>query len=245
MASIDPAKFDWVCLTFDVDWANDEILQYVAASVTAAGLTATFFATHDSPLLKDLTNDQFEIGLHPNFNRQDDIRSPLTELLELYPEARGTRSHLLAQSPSILDTICNLGLVYESNIHLPFHSGLRPVVRVTDLVSIPFCWADDTHFRVYPDRPISDIPFQLPGLKVLAFHPIHVFMNTSSVEHYESYKQHYHDTEALRQHKNTAGRGVETMFTEVLTCIREQQIRTTTLADVHNLYTNLTGPDAD
>ena len=37
MASIDPAKFDWVCLTFDGDWANDEILQYVAAGVTAAG----------------------------------------------------------------------------------------------------------------------------------------------------------------------------------------------------------------
>jgi hypothetical protein len=76
MASIDPAKFDW---------ANDEILQSAAASVTATGLTAPFFATHDSPFLKNLANGQFEIGLHPNFNRRADVRSPLTELLELYP----------------------------------------------------------------------------------------------------------------------------------------------------------------
>ena len=79
-------------------------------------------------------------------------------------------------------------LKYESNTHLFFHDWLHPVIRIKELVSIPFYWTDDTHFTLRHSFTVDDLRLETPGLKIFTFDPIHVFMNTSSEVHYENYK---------------------------------------------------------
>jgi len=54
-----------------------------------------------------------------------------------------------------------------------------------------------------------------PGLKVFAFHPVHVFLNTPTIEFYERNKPHYDDPAALRAARHD-GMGVRDLFSEVL-----------------------------
>ena len=76
------------CLTFDVDWAPDPVIEDTLSLLERAGVRATFFATHASAVLRDAAAEGHEIGLHPNFSRavESDYRSIVTSLLEHFPD---------------------------------------------------------------------------------------------------------------------------------------------------------------
>lgn len=59
-------SFNDICITLDVDWANDEVIEYSTKLLEKYNVKATIFATHESELLKFLEK-KFEIGIHPNF----------------------------------------------------------------------------------------------------------------------------------------------------------------------------------
>lgn len=65
-------SFDYqktIYLTFDIDWAHDTILEYTVDLLEKHEVAATFFVTHDTPVLNRLRdNPLFELGIHPNFN---------------------------------------------------------------------------------------------------------------------------------------------------------------------------------
>jgi hypothetical protein len=182
-----------LCITLDVDWAPEGALDVVLGKIRAAGVKCTFFATHASPLLQAAHGADIEVGLHPNFNDcNGDFDTPLRTLKDAYPEARGARSHSLFVSSHILQLYRKYGLQYESNNFMPMHQHLHPVLRFPQFVSIPFYWSDD-RLEVYDFFDFDMLQLDAPGLKVLNFHPIHVFMNTTSEAHYLSYKAHYQD----------------------------------------------------
>lgn len=226
-----------LCITLDVDWARDEIISPVVEALEALGVKATFFATHDSALLKGLNASRFEVGLHPNFNNSGgDFEGPVRRLKALYPRARGARSHSLYVSSLILQKYAESGIEYESNAHLPLHEGLHPVVRFKGLVSVPMYWADDTNFRLEGSFDLADLRLESPGLKVLDFHPIHIFMNTSGEAHYEEYKSHYQDPQRLVDFVNRKGPGVGTLFQSLLDYLKTSGRRTYTLGEVCEQY---------
>lgn len=198
---------DAVCLTLDVDWVPDAVLAEIVEMIEDAGVAATFFATHLSPLLVDLDPARFEVGLHPDF-RDADLDMPLAELRRAYPHAIGARSHGLNASSRVLERYAAHGLRYETNVYLPLHQGLHPVDRRPDLVSIPFCWSDDA-----PGGP-SGLEALLAGhgLRVLNFHPIHVFMNTRDDAHYQEFRRFTRDTAELERRRSLDGPGVRRLF---------------------------------
>ncbi len=209
-------EVDAVCLSLDVDWAPDPVLAYVVDLIARAGVSATLFATHHTPVLTELGPPTFEVGLHPNFDRGADLDAPLHELKAAYPGARGARSHGLAVSSRVLQRYMAHGLRYESNVFLPGHEGLRPVTRFVELVSIPFYWSDDKHLERGEPFELAAMRLDVPGLRVLNFHPIHVYMNTVSLSHYESFKAHYHDHDALAELRDPLSPGIGTLFDGVL-----------------------------
>jgi hypothetical protein len=210
---------DTVAITLDVDWAPEEAIAATAAVLDAAGVKATYFATHDSEALRRLDPERFEIGLHPNFNDAlSDLERPLEELGALYPDALGARSHSLFVSSQILGLYRRHGLRYEANVFLDGHPDLRPVPRFADLVSIPFNWSDDKHLERGRDFTVEATGLDRPGLKVFNFHPIHVFMNTTSDAHYASYREHYRDAAALQPHVGD-GDGIGTLFERLVKAI--------------------------
>ena len=230
---------DEICLTFDVDWAPDETIRPIIDILESSNLRATFFATHESKLLNELNPELFEVGIHPNFNNSyDNPKEIIQSLRNIYPNAVGQRSHSLHVSSHILQACSELGFKYESNIFLPMHEGLHPVQRFKNLYSIPIYWSDDKHIELGTSFNVNLIAYRDPGLKVLNFHPIHIFMNTSSDDHYASYKSHYQQPDSLKEFINDSKEGIGTMFRSLVDILRIQKKETHTLLQICQAYSS-------
>lgn len=226
---------DKICITFDIDWAPDEVLEYVVNLLQEHQVKATFFATHSSALLKSLDNAKYEIGIHPNFNDSNNYDKTIAELKAIYPQALGARSHGLFQSSHILQLFINNGLKYDVNTFIPLREGLYPFTRLNKLVCIPFYWEDDTYFSNQTTFELSKLQIHKRGLKIYNFHPMHVFMNTNSREHYSRYKPFYHQPDTLIGYRNTE-KGIQTLFLELLQYLTENRLPTYTCQEIYREY---------
>lgn len=123
-----PSSYQKIFLTFDIDWASDFVLDSCINLVESVGVKATWFVTHETPLLERLrANPNFELGIHPNFNPLlegdfaygKNYKEVLRYFLNIVPEAKSMRSHCLGISSRILQEAKNLGITHESNICIP------------------------------------------------------------------------------------------------------------------------------
>ena len=190
-----------IFITFDIDWAANEILEYTLDIIEQADICATFFVTHDTPILKRMrSNPKIELGIHPNFNSLLNLdgqtaKELLKEIKEIVPEATSVRSHSLFSSSSILLLYEQFGMTRDVNLFLPIHSDIvvKPFKHVNGILRIPFVWEDDVHcvdiVNGYENGWHSDKILIRKGLKVFNFHPIHVFLNTEHLSRYEKFKQ--------------------------------------------------------
>jgi hypothetical protein len=229
LAHIDPVKtVSWeepVFLTFDVDWACDEVLGDTIDIVENANVAVTWFVTHRTPLLERLrSNEKFELGIHPNFNfllngdprNGANVPEVVDRLLAVVPEARSVRSHSLVQGSRILQTCAAKGLTHNCSHFIPASSGieLRPWRGWNGLVEVPYLWADDIACIDGPNVAITDLA-RLPGLRVFGFHPIHVFLNTEHMDRYERTRNVHDKPGELIKHRNT-GAGTRTALETLL-----------------------------
>ena len=160
ISKVDPEDSStWVnklFLTFDIDWAHDEILKDTLNIVREASVPATWFVTHAIPVLNDIRALQSqELGVHPNFNplldgvsnNGDNAEKIVKALLDIVPEAKSIRSHSMTQSSRLLDLFQTSGLTHEVNHFIPYHAGveLKPWVLWNQLCKVPYFWEDDVH----------------------------------------------------------------------------------------------------
>jgi len=208
-----------VLLTFDVDWAPDEVVTYCIELLRSHGARATFFATHNSPLLQDLSvSSDIEIGIHPNYFHCTEFARLVDGLLAWYPNATSIRGHGLYTSSNIQAMYEAKGLTHCVDTILPYHPQLQPVYLFATggLISVPYFWEDGhvLHHVAQPKYRL-DLAAYPPGLKIFNFHPIHVFCNTPN---YQFYEQHirpvYKDVNALRNLRQELG--AETMLRSIL-----------------------------
>ena len=235
-----------LCITLDIDWAPEEIIADVLSLLDEADVRATIFATHDSPQLTSFScrrnrhAPRFEIGLHPNYRGGFvDADRPLQELKTLYPDAIGGRSHGLCVSSDILAAYVRCGLQYEANIFLVGHEGLKPSARNEDIWSIPCYWSDDNPLCALPPFRIDNLRLDTPGLKVLNFHPIHIYMNTCSQAHYREYRHAMQDVGRVSELINTTDRGIRDLFVDLLEHVAASGRPTYNLNEIHSHYAGL------
>jgi hypothetical protein len=194
-------------LTFDIDWACDEVLAETIDLVEQADVAATWFVTHDTPLLARLrVNPKFELGIHPNFNLllEGDTRNGknpseiVDRLLKIIPGAKSVRTHALLQSSRLLQLFCDLGLTHDCNHFIPEQAGitLKPWILWNGLIKVPHLWEDDAAYIYKHNAPMKYV-MSRAGLKVFDFHPIHVFLNTECSERYERTRESHHDPATL------------------------------------------------
>lgn len=194
-------------LTFDIDWAEDWMLGDTLEILDQYNASATFFATHKSKLLDGIDRSKFEIGLHPNFlpllnGEGRSIKFLFEELLEIYPEAKGFRSHGLVASSSILQEAANTGLIYEANQYFP--EPLKPFFDFQGLWRVPFFWRDT--------RPnLNDKAYEFANLEFMegvpatfCMHPVHIYLNTENPERYQQAKPYFRDKQKLIEFRNTS-----------------------------------------
>lgn len=124
-------------ITFDIDWAPDWAIELCASLVAEFESRATFFVTHQSPILSSLKRDtsRFEVGLKPNFMPCSTHGTTFAEVLdhcqEIVPNARAIRTHGLVQSSNLFALICDNYPQIKTDVSLfsPFHD----LLQLTDL----------------------------------------------------------------------------------------------------------------
>lgn len=218
-----------IFITLDIDWAHDEILAYSLEIFKKHKVPATFFVTHETPLLDQIRNEEiFELGIHPNFNvcfdpnyqGRKSPRAIIEKLLEIVPEAKSVRSHSMLQSSPILDLFAEYGLTHECNHFIPEQSGieLSPWVVWNGLCKVPYFWEDDVHCLYSQKSDMSNLLLR-NGLKVFDFHPIHIFLNTEDLNLYESTRKIHHEPRSLWSQRNTNS-GTERRLLEIISSFK-------------------------
>lgn len=216
-------------VTFDMDWASDEVMRYTHAFIIEAGVPSTWFVTHESSILDELRADpNIELGIHPNFNKllEGDhsngrtVEEVIARLLEVVPEAKSARSHSLLQSSRILDAYAGAGLTHDANHFVDPSASvrLRPWRHWNGLVRVPLAWADDVACIQRPGAPLLEMFHReelADGIRVCLFHPIHVFLNTEAVVRYERARNFLDDPGRLVIERSTDA-GIATLLNELL-----------------------------
>jgi len=214
-------------LTFDIDWANDDVLEDSINLVEKANISATWFVTHDTPLLNRLrANPNFELGIHPNFNfllngdprNGRNAEEVIDRLLCVVPEAKSVRSHSMTQSSHLLQLFVDRGIYYDCNHYIPKDSQIKLApwrYWLKDAIKVPYFWEDD--LACYDERkaPFRDF-FHTQGLKVFDFHPIHVFLNTDNLQQYYAAKSYITQTQELLKFRSNKADGSRTSLLQLI-----------------------------
>lgn len=233
---------DATAVTLDIDWAPDCVIDDVAALLLRHNVKATWFVTHSSPAVDRLRQypDQFELGAHPNLLPGSTHGSTTAEILrhcvELVPEAVSLRTHGLVQSTGFFGQVLKeTPWRADVSLYLAATPNLQPTElwwAGESLLRIPYMWEDDLEM----ERPAPNWSptLKMPGLKVFDFHPIHVYLNSASMEPYQALKAacpNIRDAspELLRQFR-VEGFGTRTCFEQLLATIGSSSQRITDVA---------------
>ena len=218
---------DKIFLTFDIDWASDEVLSYTLDIIEKYNIKATFFVTHETPILDKMRiNPNIELGIHPNFNPllngDFSYGRNIDEVIEYYknivPEAVSVRSHAMTQNSHILDTFDKFGLMYDCNTFIPISSKIElfPWKHWSEkLLKVPYCWEDDVHCVYNWEWNVKKL-LDNKGLKVFDFHPIHIFLNTEKLDRYEKSRDSFNNFSKLKNKVNFSAYGTKDFFIELI-----------------------------
>lgn len=188
-------------LTFDVDWAPDCAMELLLGKLNTHNIKATFFITHPSDILKDVSAGGHNIGIHPNFlanSTQGKNTSEVIEyLLKLAPEASCIRTHALVQSTPLLFEIFENypQLKYDFSIFMykfKHVNWFEWKFKTLSYMRINYNWEDDGAFY---DPSMNWAQFTPFADKIIFdFHPIHVLLNSKDLTPYESLKSKFQNT---------------------------------------------------
>lgn len=228
-----------VIITIDVDWAPEVVIADTINLLSQYDAKATFFCTHASTEILGHNNKNFEIAIHPNFNSfliKDSVNtkcvdSILDELLDIYPSARGVRSHSLFQASSLLYKFNERKLLYDANIFMPYQK-IKPFSLWMNLMRIPYNWEDDGHWAYGYSFNDFNLDFGAGNLNVLTFHPVHIYLNTEKQDRYDSAKKYYQDASKLLEFRNQNNiSGTRDIFIALLKRVKEVGCKTSTLLE--------------
>jgi hypothetical protein len=236
-------------ITLDVDWAPDPVIESVAALLRERGVRATWFITHRSRAVDRLAEvpELFELGIHPNFlpgsSHGDTEEEVLEHACSLVPQAVSLRTHGLVQSGPLTTRLIQQGrLAHDVSTFLPGMPYIRPVehwAAGSRIIRIPYFWSDDFEWQKPEPSWLLAPLVGVPGLKVMGFHPIHVFLNSAAAETYDSVKRafprlHEASREALASFAHQ-GEGTRTIFRELLDYLSERG-RSMRISDVYERW---------
>lgn len=215
-----------LCLTIDTDWVPQFVLDHTLALLDAHQVRATIFCTsrYSHPLL-----DRHELALHPNLmadaTEGTDEADRLHRLQQLYPKAIGIRTHRLYWHGGLHQAFEKAGLAYDSSLFCPLQKGLT-AYREVQLLRFPLWWVDNFHSRQGFDlQEFSPPGLHEPGLKVLLFHPLQIYLNTGSLQEaaglLDSVPVPRLEERVLRSRRR-AGIGFETLFLSALQLLKRR-----------------------
>ena len=225
--TLDPASWQGRnFLTFDLDWACDEVIKFTIEKLIEKKIPATIFVTHTSTYIEKIKAIEFfEFGPHPNFNFlcNSDSRygNSVSEVLDFYEHiCAGSviRSHDSFLKTEYLKEIAHRKYSHESNIFISQNSGMviRPYQAWgNNVIRVPITWEDDEWVSSGTNRSKIREQFNYQ-YNVWNFHPIHIFLNTEKLERYSDIKEQQHSLDILNKSINDDEYGARSAFYEVI-----------------------------
>lgn len=220
-----------IAITSDIDWAHDEVIEYMLSILEEYNIKITFFCTHE---IKIKEMNKHELAIHPNFTKDKTDRKTIQELMSLYPEAKGTRSHTLYIHSRLFEIYQDFDLEYDSNYILP-NQTIKPFFIANNVLELPIFFEDDSHLLESTKFGISQFDLKGNGLKIFNFHPIHVFLNTRKTSDYQRAKKYLQEPRKLEKFRNP-NKGTEDIFISLLSYVKDNGLKTFTLKEISDSY---------
>jgi len=216
-----------IAITSDIDWSPDYVIDYFLEILDKYSIKSTFFCTHK------VTIKNHELGIHPNFSGTKDDKKLLKNLLRLFPKAKGVRAHRLMNYSPLYSLYKEFNLQYDSSYIIPLTSS-KPFTKYPGILEIPMSFEDDLYFsNISKTFKINELGLNRKNLFVFNFHPIHIFLNTNSIQHYQKSKIFLHNSEKLNSCRSDK-RGTRDLLVELLEYISKNNIETLTLKQINN-----------
>jgi len=245
-----------VCLSFDIDFAPDYMLADVLDRLDAAGVGGTFFVTHPTPLLERIAaSPAHELAIHP-FNSPEstqgdglaDIADTLVELCTAAgaPAPAGNRFHRLQFAYRDLNVLAERGIRYDcSTIRLNAPYQLPAHHADLGITLMSYSWEDGTYEAVSgatgAPMEAAGIDLTSPGMKILTFHPLNIYLNTARPEDRWSFFEKAPDLtaapESVGRAARTGGLGAGHAFDGCLARIAELGLETPTMGALAEAFT--------
>jgi len=222
---------DETYLTLDIDWAPDYVIADTIELLLKYNVAATILVTHDTFLIRELLNEKnFEIGIHPNFNKLpngskekgENAKQVIERLLEIVPNPKVVRSHSMTSNSHLLHYFKTYKITHDLNTFIPVGAEmkLKPFFSWNGLTRVPYCWEDDIHLLYeqigITEKEPKDIQSMINfGVKVINFHPIHIYLNTESLDRYENSRGFHRNLEKLQEYRYQ-GYGTRDRFIELI-----------------------------
>ena len=227
-----------IIFTCDIDWASEAVINDSLGLFEENNIKCTLFATHKSKVIDLCNRKLFEIGIHPNFNQSIISGSGLSaektikKITQIYPEAIGVRSHSLTTSSPLLEIFKSFGMIYESNQHVPYSKTIKPYKCWNEMTIIPYNFEDDVHYAFGRSFDFSLVnEFKSAEYLIMDFHPIHIFLNSETIETYESARDFFQSDELIK-FKNTSHFGTRDLLLRTFDEIKKGNLETYHLKDL-------------
>ena len=243
------------CITIDIDWASDFMIDSVASQLIKKNLRCTWFITHLSPAVERLKEcELFELGIHPNFlpnsshgQVEDEV---IKHCLSMVPDAKCVRMHALVQSSLLLKKLREeYGILIDASLYIPLPQLPEPYTicfshNKKGILRIPFVWEDDLEcYSSEKSWDLSSSKYNFGKLNVLNFHPMYIYLNADNMWGYEKIKRHLGDSNklyeldehAVEAYINT-GKGAGTFYTGLLDYIKNNKHYSCTLSQIAANY---------
>lgn len=170
------------CFTIDLDWAKEEQIEETLHLFEEREIPLTPFITHKSEVIeKHYANKREYVGWHPNFHNDStqgkNIKEILFNLHEMYPYAKGWRSHRWFQDYKFSKAFADLGCYYDSTVCMFLHANIQPYQDYFGVWQLPVFFEDRFYMQgLWSLTPIMHT-LKSVGLKVFDFHPLHICEN--------------------------------------------------------------------
>lgn len=236
--------------TSDIDWASEPAIAANQALFDTFSVVPTYFITHPSQTLDDAVEDgRARAGLHPNFlagSSHGEGFSNVADYFEQFPASyrRCYRSHRFFDVTDISVMFRERGHLYDSN-HFSFMYKIPPYRHFSGTVRLPVFWEDGTHLRHSGKLTIDDVFAQhllQPGLTIISMHPMHIAMNSPTLDYARQVKDRVSREEWNAMDPNTLAslrnpnRGVKDLVHDILAFAKEQKAPIATLENIYTDY---------
>lgn len=212
-----------IYITVDVDWAIDPVMEYCLVLFDELDINTTINITHETKLLNRM-KQKHELGIHPNFNfllngqvaKYSNYQDAIAKVKDIVPTAVTVRSHACVSGSQIRYAFAENNLKYELNtMIIPSKGQCIYPWKLADMWQVPYIFEDDV-FATWDDKRAYWFDSDWEMVRVLNFHPIHIFLNTESLDRYNTARPYLQDIDRLSKLRNLDYYGTEVLLRELV-----------------------------